>query len=404
MLQFDENNPRTVSRGLEIQPVFLGLDSLYLVVEYPNIDVYRYWSSFVPNGFDKRLFDGIPQDNVLIRRGALGYKLSVWHGDARLFLTDRVEDSLVKTNEQGQGMGLMLQLGAKWLCQNADLSSQEALSGAIFELLRLFKVPQPELYPMRLNRIDIALDVIGINISDFSMDEWQHGWVGRASVHGFYIDSTTRTLSGFDIGTSQGAVRFKAYDKVLQSIKDKDSFFWFSVWDLTSMPKSGITRFEWSIKPHNAQFVGMQYLSEYSFDGLRELINYVTEKWGRLCIVQQTEKRTRWETHPLWVRIRRIMVEEWDIDHVGMAKREYHISPDLNPEYLNSVTGWLAGLMARIAIEKGYDQPADVIEALVLAEKQSKPVEIKAREKLSILSKLATVADSLKGYANDSEI
>jgi hypothetical protein len=392
LIESEREIPRTVSRGLEIQPIFLGLDSLYLVIEYPHIDVFRFWSSFIADGYDKHLYDGVPIEDMLIRRGGLGYKLSVWLGDARLFITDRVDDALSGTNHDGHGMGLMLQLGPKWLCTHPDISSTESLSQGICNLLNHFKVPNPQDYKIRINRIDIALDVIGLPMNKFSVDEWRTGWVGRASGKKFYDDAQTGQLPGLTIGSSQGAVRFKIYDKLLQSVKDKDSLFWFSVWDyewtIENMSEVSVTRFEWSIFPHKAKFVGIRYLKDYSFDGLRELLNYVTQKWGRLCTTQSTVNKSRWENHPLWVRIRRIMIEEWDIDHVGVAKRDYHLEPDLNDAYLSSVTGWLGGLMARIGVVNGYGKPADLLEAIVTAEKHSKRVEQKAQNKWEILSRL----------------
>jgi hypothetical protein len=132
----------------------------------------------------------------------------------------------------------------------------------------------------------------------------------------------------------------------------------------------------------------MRYLSDYSFDRLKELLNYVTLDWGRLCLPQSVSNQSRKQLHPLWVKIRRMMVEEWNIDHVGRAKRDYHTAPDLNPAYMKSVTGWLGGLMARLGLANGYDRPADLIEALKLAERESKPIEQKAREKWEILSRL----------------
>ena len=36
-----ETTPRTVLRGVKHQLVSLGLDSLYLVVEYPHADVFQ---------------------------------------------------------------------------------------------------------------------------------------------------------------------------------------------------------------------------------------------------------------------------------------------------------------------------------------------------------------------------
>jgi hypothetical protein len=291
-------------------------------------------------------------------------------------------------------MGLLLQLGTQWLRLNADFTSYETLSASVFALLRDFKLTEPEKYPMRINRLDVALDVVGLAVDDMSIDEWRHGWVGRASGKYFYDDSTTGLLSGFAIGSSKGAVRFKAYDKVLEGQKTRDLGFWATVWlgnevDFSQYDRLAVTRFEWSVKPHGAKFIGMQYLTDYSFDGLKELLNYVTQKWGRLCVAQADKNQSRWETHPLWEKIRRMMIEEWNIDHVGVAKRDYHLAPDLNDSYLNSVTGWISGLMARVGISKGYNHPADIAEAIMLANKQSsQPIADKSKAKWDIFSRL----------------
>ena len=113
--------PRPVSRGAVLQNGFLGLDSLYVVLEYPAADVFQFWRSFIGDLDNARLHGGIVVDDFVVRRGANGYKLSVWDGDARLFLTDRVESLLAGTDAEGQGMGVMLQLGPKWLRENGDI-------------------------------------------------------------------------------------------------------------------------------------------------------------------------------------------------------------------------------------------------------------------------------------------
>jgi hypothetical protein len=276
------------------------------------------------------------------------------------------------------------------LCQFADFTSYETLSKCIFDLLRNFHVPSPEKYPIRINRIDVALDIVGLGVADFSVDEWRQGWIGRASGKHFYDDASTGELSGLAIGSSKGAVRFKVYDKILESRKTRDLNFWLSVWEIDTekLEQLTIARFEWSFKPYNAKFIGMQYLSDYSFDRLKELLNYATQKWGRLCIPHPDRNPSRWNIHPLWVKVRRMMIEEWDIDHVGIAKRDYYLAPDLNPAYLSSVTGWLGGLMARVGLAKGYNSPADISEAILLAQSEGKPIREKATHKWNVLSRL----------------
>lgn len=61
-------DPRPVSRGSKIQLAFLGMDSLYLVLEYPHSDVFQYWAGFVDDFSSPRLVAGVPAEDVVLRR------------------------------------------------------------------------------------------------------------------------------------------------------------------------------------------------------------------------------------------------------------------------------------------------------------------------------------------------
>jgi hypothetical protein len=402
------SNPRAVTRGIEFQVVFLGLDSLYLVVEYPHSDVFDLWSSFVPQAKDARLYDGIPVWDFLLRRGGLGYTLSVWQGDARLFLTDRVDDKLANTGAAGQGMGLMLQLGPKWLRQHDDLDSTQLIEG-VYQQLRKFRVRQPEKYPIRLNRIDIAMDVRGLHTAAFSVDAWRHLWICRSSKKDSHDDPQTGELSGMEFGSSKGAVRFKYYDKLLKAFKDNALLFWLSVWNIpyavyAEQNDLAVTRFEWSFYPYRGKFTGMRYLREFSFDGVKGLLNYATLKWGRLSASTAEQNVTRRATHPLWEQLRRWMIEQWQIHRADVARRDYHLSPEVNEAYLNSATGWVGGLMARLALAQGDDAPIDTYQALALAQRYTKPIKQKADERFEILKRLVTDSDDALEHAGDAQV
>ena len=115
-------SPPTVSRGMKQHRVgYLGLDSVYVILEYPHDDVFKRWNKYVDDEKHPKLKKGIPCEHVVLRNGGLGYSLSVWDEDARLYMTDRVEDNLKGTPLEGQGMGLMLQLGPKWLVRFGDI-------------------------------------------------------------------------------------------------------------------------------------------------------------------------------------------------------------------------------------------------------------------------------------------
>jgi hypothetical protein len=119
---------------------------------------------------------------MVLERGAQGYKLAVWDGDARVFLTDRVADRLIGTHHAGQGMGIMLQLGPKWLQLYGQAFAPKALRENVLAQLMLFGIKEPEQYPIRINRLDIALDVSGLDITSFSwMNGGGSGWICQAA-------------------------------------------------------------------------------------------------------------------------------------------------------------------------------------------------------------------------------
>jgi hypothetical protein len=382
------NSPRSVSRGLNLQSVFFGIDSLYLVMEYPHADVFDFWMSYVRETPNARLRAGVVVEDYVIKNGGNGYKLSVWDGDARLYMTDRVEDNTQNEGEDGQGMGLMLQLGPQWLQQCADIVCPEVLIDNVFAQFNYFQVRQPQNYPVRLNRLDIALDIAGLRVDDFSIDEWRRGWVGYAHPRQLHFSPLTRGIEGFAIGSSEGVVRFKVYDKVLQSIQKGISRFWRSVWNVSEETSVDVARFEWSIRVYEARFVGMRYLTDFTFEGFMDLLNYVSLKWGRLCIPEDDDaNRSRWEIAPLWAEVRRL-ITEWTFNYDGVAKREYDFRPDLKTDYIKSFAGWAGGFMARLGIERKANNPSSLDEVVDFLRSEGVSLPEKAKQKWELFTRL----------------
>ena len=265
--------PRTVLRGVNHLLVNLWLDSLYLVVEYPHADVFQAWSLGASDLSKPELYAGIPYAGMVLKRGANGYKLAVWDEDARVFLTDRVADRLTGSGAAGQGMGIMLQLGPKWLRRFGNPADAQALKDNVWAQLVCFGIAEPDKYPMRVNRLDIALDVLGLDMASFSVDEWRRQWVGYGKPRTFHLSRRTGDLTGITIGSRKGNVCLTLYDKVTESQQDGDVAFWRSVWGVGEDDAIAVTRFEWSFRPHQANFPKMAYLAEYSFAGFLGLLN-----------------------------------------------------------------------------------------------------------------------------------
>lgn len=209
----------------------------------------------------------------------------------------------------------------------------------------------------------------------------------------FYDSTTNGGLEGFAVGTAKGSVRFKVYDKIAECRKSRSSRFWRSVWGVEENDPLDVARFEWSIRVYAGKFKEIRYLSDLSLESFMDLLNYVSLRWGRLCIPQDDDKnKARWELAPLWIEIRR-MIEAWSFNYACQAKRNYDFRPELSDGYLQSTSGWIAGLMARLGIENGLENPASLGDALEVLRAHGYSLPQKAQEKWEIWSRLVEKDD-----------
>ncbi len=171
------------------------------------------------------------------------------------------------------------------------------------------------------------------------------------------------------------------------------SGFWRSVW---GMPEDAelppVTRFEWSVRCYKANMPGLRYLSEYTFEGFLGLLNYVSRRWGSLRVPEaDTQHKSRWPLHPLWAELQGYIAHYSD-HYQDMVRPQYHLSPDIKPEYLQSMAGWLAGLQARLGVEREQGGPATLAQVLGYLHEQGHSVEDIARKadaKWEVLARLS---------------
>ncbi|WP_119072057.1 hypothetical protein [Aggregatilinea lenta] len=387
-----EETPRVVYRGVKHQLTHIGLDSVYFNVDYPYDDVFRWWMNGVGDEAHPALYTGVPVDDCVIRRGAHGYKLSVWDGDARLYLTDRVNYALRGTKAEGQGMGMMLQLGPKWLHQYGQPFAENLLRDNVYAQLTYFGVHNPEQYPIRIIRLDTAVDVLNLATRSFSLDTWRLGWVGAAKLRNYYFDSRSGDLTGFNIGSHSGNLCLTVYNKVLEAERDGDLGFWRSVWGVDENDDIDVTRFEWSARPYQARFSGLRFLSNYNYESYLGLLNYAVGPWGRLCIPEADRNHSsRWQVAPLWAELCSF-ITDWGVNYEYYVRPEYNIKPDLTLAYLNSGVGWIAGLQARIGLELGLVGPATLEQVMTYLEREGytlQEIDRRALKKWELFSRLA---------------
>lgn len=350
----------------------IHLDTLYLNVKYPHLDVFRKWYQHV-EGVDYRLLkEGIRHGDFVLRNGASLYKFSLWQHDARVFLTDYVDE---KAGE-GKGSGVWVQLGPKFLIDNIY-----RLQTAVRELLDAVGIHGE--WQTNINRIDIALDLFDIEMSKQDLTSWQNGWVGRSKVSGFFMNSRTGILETIYVGSRKSAVFFRAYDKVVQAENEGDIVYWRDVWKSHA---GAVTRLEWEIKPKDGNFE--KYLQDFSlFNGfaLIQTLNYLLD-WGRLCVPNPDDTNNRrWKDAPLWEQARELAKDfsegvDWAISRYG---KEFH---GVSDAYIKFLSGTISGGMARF----GLDNPNMValLDGLAKNGQGLETMQKAAEQKAAVFSKL----------------
>ncbi len=79
----------------------IHLDTLYLIVKYPYLDVFKSWYRHAEGIEYRKLKEGIQHGDFVVRNGASCYKFSLWQHDARIFLTDQVDEKVGEGNGSG---------------------------------------------------------------------------------------------------------------------------------------------------------------------------------------------------------------------------------------------------------------------------------------------------------------
>lgn len=314
---------------------FISIDTLYLHMKYPARDIFDKYNRYVSDVDARVLREGCVAGNFVIRNGSGGYKISVWKHDARVFLTDQVDDKC----GEGMGMGIWIQLGPKFMLANTT-----SLQDAVYDLL--FEIGIDEIYPITITRIDVAIDWLNLAMSEQDVETWRKNWVGRSNVSSVYFNSRTRLLETLYVGSRKSAVFLRVYDKVSESNKDGDYIYWVDVWKNFEGP---VTRFEWEVKTKDGNFPNnLTDLEKFNDAAVKELVNYLLN-WGRLCTPNQSDtNRNRWKDSPLWSELREFVAKwsdgvSWPTSRYG---KEFH---GVSPAYIRLLSGTISGGIAKLS-------------------------------------------------------
>lgn len=351
---------------------YVIIDTLHLMVKYPAQDVFDRWYQFADGVHPRKLREGIVAGDYVVKSGGSGYKCSVWQHDARAYLTDWVEE---KVGEKA-GMGIWVQLGPKFIIQhigNLHLAVNDFLSG----------IGIRGIYPIRINRIDLAFDLFDVDINEENILSWKEGWVGRSKVSRNEFNTKNGALETINVGRRTSAVFLRVYNKVAQASKEGDIDYWRDVWQGF---QGMVTRVEWEVKPGEGNFKeNLRDFTQFDPIAIRELLVYLLD-WGRLCIPNPTDKNNRrWEDADFWKNLRELAQKwlasvTWPTSRYG---KEFH---GISEQYVRFLSGTIAGGMARF----GEDNPSmyALLEGLGKFGESVEVINKKAAAKAAIRSKL----------------
>ncbi|MBT3320751.1 MAG: hypothetical protein HN392_00525 [Anaerolineae bacterium] len=351
----------------------IHLDSLYLVVKYPHLDIFENWYPHARDVDYKKLKEGIVVGDFVIKGGASTYKFSLWQHDARVFLTDQVDEKI----GDGKGSGIWIQLGPKFLIHHAY-----NLHNAITELLLEIGIKRK--YPISISRIDLAMDLFGVDMQDQDLSIWQAGWVGRSKVSSTYFNSRTGALETINIGSRKSSIYLRIYDKVAQAIAEGDIEYWLDIWKGF---EGSVTRIEWEVKPRKGNF-GKDLQDFHLFTpgfSVIELWNYLLD-WGRLCTPNPDDSNNRrWPDAPLWADLRVFAAShaagvDWPMSRYG---KEFH---GMSEAYIKFLSGVISGGMARFNRES--PSVYNMLDGLEKNGESLNRIQYKAEEKAKIISRL----------------
>lgn len=352
---------------------FINLDTLYLYVKYPKLDVFKKWYSLIEGVDYQKLKAGIPAGEFVLKTGANLYKFSVCQHDARVFLTDRVDELVGENN----GSGIWVQLGPKFLVHHVT-----DLHTAIYSLLDDIGVQGN--YPISITRLDLAMDLTGVSIQSLNLNEFQHGWVGRSKVSAVYFNSRTGAMETINVGSRKSSIFLRIYDKVAQSIVDGDIEYWRDIWKGYLGP---VTRVEWEIKPKAGNFdLDLKEFDKFDGFSVRSLLVYLLE-WGRLCVPDDDDTNNRrWNETDFWKDVRK-RAAEWllgvDVP-VSRFGKEFH---GISEAYIKQFAGNLSGALARFGTD-GKPSWINLLDGLADHGIPQEKIIKKAEQKAAVISRM----------------
>lgn len=275
------------------------------------------------------------EDGQTIVRPAAGwYKVAVWRGDCRAFLTDHAK------------MGAHFQFGSKWLKENEGRWIDAALEfiGSLgFD-------------PAQFARLDLARTDLHIDLECEPPDVGEflgEGWIGKSTAWAVYGKRGAGAQTVY-IGRRRSPIMLRVYDKLAEARHDGDLAFWVDVWG--RLPER-VTRFEWQMRLKRGRIPWQ--LRDLTLGNIHKLFATCLE-WGRLAIPSETDtNRARWELHPLWARVVGA-VGEFCGGLADAVKRCYSKAYSLSRAALKSGLGTVSSMIARASVAVGLDRPGDL--------------------------------------------
>ena len=254
-----------------------------------------------------------------------------------------------------------LELKSKWLMTHVGIGEWETLADAVVAQFRQFGLAA-EREDVLLSRVDVAVDLAGLDMNTIPLETWQKGWVGGSSeLHAYSKDGQ---IDGLQIGLRKSALFLRIYDKGRECEVNGGLPEWKAVW--ASQTSEPVTRIEYSIRTRRAGFANLQTLNDVTRANALSVLAYATGgDWGRLCTPSATDRnRSRWPVHPVWKSVCEAVEGLADAPVAPAVRMRRAPSMVVSDHELRSTGGRLSSLCAKVGHEQALGRPSTVDEVV----------------------------------------
>jgi hypothetical protein len=210
-----------------------------------------------------------------------------------------------------------------------------------------------------LTRIDLAIDVLELDMEKLDIYDFRFNWVGRSKLTSVWFNAKTGKLETMYIGSRGAPIMLRIYDKVAEAKKEGDIETWYRIW---GKKPQRVVRFEYEILVKQASIVGFESIMDVNSDNILGILHYLMS-WGRLCVDNGDKNRARWPNSELWQELTDF-ISSYSVGVDWGISRSKDKTIRITQGYIDYVKGALSSSMAKLSEDQQNLSLNEVIKSL----------------------------------------